>query len=445
MKKTLVVVLAIMVLFSAVAIADEPTTEQKAQEVFNSLANTYDSLLFFLEQRQKTWTALLTASPKDVNPQWFMEKMYIYDEIERAAAIISFGLNNGMNADEVKGQDGLYQKLFLPLYETYGQTDEGLTKACYAFTVMIFYDDGLEKTLSEQKSSIKSMMTEAPDYAYLSNLQEFYKKTSQLMDYVKDSSDNYTMTAQRISDFQQTKREIKSDFEFVLDWPEFSYRTHEMTKTFKDIYQKYAAQKEAERKQEEEKRKLEEEKAKGKGAEEIFALLIPEGISFKNTKEECENIINNSGRKKYFGEKTFVLYDEKIGSYTAKTVRLTFAGEKATDELVRISYPLNDVNSKDSEAIKAYKAVLSILLDTCGTPKLTRADKERPECNDLKGNRIGLPSGSAYKQSDFDGIINDFSEWRISDGTNNYAILLFKKEYKAHRVYEVELFIERVE
>jgi len=269
------------------------------------------------------------------------------------------------------------------------------------------------------------------------------KKTVQLNDYVQDSTDNYSMTAQRISDFQQTRREIKSDFDFVFDWPEYVYSAHDMPDSIKAVYEKYEALEAAKQEALEAEKAMEEKKARGEDPAVILSRLIPEGITFGNTREECEAIITKSGRKNYIGKTVIVLYEQPVGSYTADLVQLWFSGEGPADTLIRVVYPLYG-NTKEAEAKKAYNNLLPIVQGMCGNPDITRKDQERPNYNDLKGDLVGLITGPAYKPSDFDGDIKDFAEWLKEDGESKFTVLLFNKFYKAHLYYQVDLYIEAV-
>lgn len=221
MKRFLSLAMGIMMLLSWVSFANAETAEETAKDIFNELSNIYDASMYYLEQRQSTWSALLSTGYKPDDMSWFYENIVQYTNTDRYARIIAMGMNYGYSVDEVRDIKGIYDNLFMPIYKRAGQTDEGFKKACFAFALMAFWDSSIPDRLEQQKNAIQDLMKESPEYANLDGLKEFFKKTSTLVDFTQ-AGDTYVNTAQRISDFKITKSEIKNDFVFDFDWPDFS-------------------------------------------------------------------------------------------------------------------------------------------------------------------------------------------------------------------------------
>lgn len=224
MRKILVSLLAAVLMLTGLVFAEETAQEPTASEVFNELAYLYDCTLNYMEQFAVTWEATMTAQPDDVNEAWFDRSMLLLgsDDIERCINVYDFAMTNHFRL-EASNTQCIYTDLFLPLYETCGKTADGLQEACFRFTNLVFWDDHLPARLETQKANIKRLMETDPDYAYLENLKEFYKKTSMMLDYVAEFSGSYVTFTQDVKAFKQTRREIKSDFEFEFDWPDYVY------------------------------------------------------------------------------------------------------------------------------------------------------------------------------------------------------------------------------
>lgn len=297
-KRILSILLALTTLLGACCLAEgAPTADERAEAVFLELADLYDGLLEYLEERQVTWTALLGAKAAKADGDWFINEIWQPTDKARSTGVISTYLELSGGSWSSRPQD-VYEILFLPLYDHFGHTNDGLAKACFAFTMLVFYDEGAPERLEAQKAAIRQLMGDAPDYAFLSDLQNLYKKTSVLLDYVRESSDSYAITAERLADFQQTRRELKSDFDFIFDWPAYAYKSREISPSFKPIYDAAAARRAAEA-----ARQAEEEAKAARTEEEIIAdaaeAAVAEGFEYAEAVSEGLLAARKEGRYFY--------------------------------------------------------------------------------------------------------------------------------------------------
>ena len=222
-RKVVALILSIILLVSNVAIADQQTAEQKAEEIFNSLTETFDTGLNYLKHRQALWSSFVEASemafPADM--KWFWNVHVLLGSTQMAFPITMFYMNHFHYVDVSDvTYDNIYDEMFMPLYRQFGETKEGFQKACFALIHMIFYgnDSDRRQELTLNKDKIKSLAQEYPDYEYNTSLKTFYKECLQLLDYIADSSDNYTQAKEQVSLLEQKKRELKSEFDFDFEW-----------------------------------------------------------------------------------------------------------------------------------------------------------------------------------------------------------------------------------
>lgn len=234
---------------SGMATAEGQTAEESAKAIFSELSYIYDASLYFLEERQSTWSALLTVDYKDVNHWWFYENIAQILNQSRFARIITTALTYGYDLDEIRNSEDLYNNLFMPIYERMGRTEDGFKKACFAYSIWAFWDSSIPDRLEQQKQAIFDLMDQSPDYANLEGLKDFFKKTSLVVDYTQ-GSDTYINTAQKISEFQNTRLELKNAFVFDFDWPDFSTPAVTEDTAFSTLFTQYK-----------EKQRIKEEKA----------------------------------------------------------------------------------------------------------------------------------------------------------------------------------------
>ena len=120
--------LVVLLTFSAISGYSEAT--DPGQEIFEKLADIYDTSLYYLNTWEEIWGTLINEKVENVDSRWFGKRF----------VTTSFGSDVAMFTVS-NGYDDPYQDIFLPILNYVGRSDEGLLKASYLFTYMVFFDE----------------------------------------------------------------------------------------------------------------------------------------------------------------------------------------------------------------------------------------------------------------------------------------------------------------
>ena len=131
MKRIIISLLVVLLTFSAISGYSEAT--DPGQEIFEKLADIYDTSLYYLNTWEEIWGTLINEKVENVSSLWFGKRF----------VTTSFGTNVAMFTVS-NGYDDPYQDIFLPLLHYVGRSDEGLLKASYLFTYMVFFDEDMD-------------------------------------------------------------------------------------------------------------------------------------------------------------------------------------------------------------------------------------------------------------------------------------------------------------
>ena len=81
----------------------------------------------------------------------------------------------------------------------------------------------LEVYLDRAMSNIRTLRAEDKEYAFLSDLQDYYKDAAMMYEYIAEFSDNYVGLSEKTAAYQSAGSSWKIDFEFIFDPDGYPY------------------------------------------------------------------------------------------------------------------------------------------------------------------------------------------------------------------------------
>lgn len=253
LKQFLSTILVFVMCFSFCfsAISEVADAEEKAKEIFEGLAKSYNSALSYLESLQKLMDKnndKQFPALEDPNAHWFYNYLDILDNTIVFSRLFSYAREV---RPEIEDPDTnfIYDTLIVPVYEKYnkyGQTDDGVISTLITINDLIWEDEKAQEHLEEQKQALRQFKKDFPDYELLSDLQNMYKVTFSIVDYSYNERIGTTEYSfgNKIREYQDIKRDLQGSFDLYFDWPDSIYPGSQ--ETYRDFYVSYWKEKEAE-------------------------------------------------------------------------------------------------------------------------------------------------------------------------------------------------------
>ncbi len=232
-KKVISVVLLVFLLLSSVACAEEVNYEKQAELIFQNLNVLYEETYRYLEQMKDVWNAIIQDGKSEIDKEWF--DTHVLDTANssgRYSDILTWENHNGYTLEEFYNT---YDTFFVPLKELCGNDRD----ACLLFIRLVYKDESAAEKLLPFKDKIIDLKVAYPDYEYLKEIQNFYRKTSEMVDYANGSFENYLSFSEKVSSFDEARISIKSDFIFAYEWIDWVYFAMDMNEEYKAFLTQY--------------------------------------------------------------------------------------------------------------------------------------------------------------------------------------------------------------
>ena len=418
------------------AFSEATDGEQKAQEIFEGLAKSYNSALSYLESLQKLMDKnndKQFPALEDPNALWFYNYLDILDNTIVFSRLFSYAKEIRPEVED-PNTNFIYDTLIVPVYEKYnkyGQTDDGVISTLITINDLIWEDEKAQEHLEEQMQALRQFKKDFPDYELLSDLQNMYKVTFSIVDYSYNERIGTTEYSfgNKIREYQDIKRDLQGSFDLYFDWPDSIYPGSQ--ETYRDFFVTYwkeiGPQKEAEKAAKEKALRQEEEAKKrdllinslhgevklGMGKGEVIQAETDAG-----------NVLFESGDKVATPDKAeekgwLYYYGEVAGGNPQSWVTYAFDDQ---NELTRIMYFIKTISS--TEGRKLFEQIEKTLKKEYGEPIASAALKTRLDIDGL------VSTLSKNHKTDA-----DYSQWIINqeDGT----LVLIEHAYKPFSTNDV--------
>ena len=227
MKRLFILVLT-LILLGCTAIAEsaparEFTVDEKAYDVYLDISTVYKEGVHYLEELGFLWDcALKMKSSSDAHDLWF-STTYLASDFVRYAALSRYATDKCDYSDPKE----LYP-LFSSLLSSKGDNATSIVWAGLELehnAKYVKYDEDLQPTLNEAMDGIRSIMALNRDYPFLTDLKNYYKEASYLLDYIDNFEDNYSGFQNVLATQKKNQSSFEIDFEFIFNPADFSYVT----------------------------------------------------------------------------------------------------------------------------------------------------------------------------------------------------------------------------
>ena len=218
--------------------------EKDAEQIFRQLAYVHENAVTYLEELKRAWDILIQKytysmyTSGNVDSMWYTTNYLLPDMDHYMAFYLYFSNYYGVEWDSNKLIfDQVHNYVFMPMLNYYkGDMRQTVTMIAH----MIYGNEHFSEYMDTIKADIRTLMADAPDYKYLSKLQDFYQKTYELVDYVVNLNVDYDSLTDAVNRYQTQQRQIKSEFSFIFDWktstnPEWSF-TRSTSPVFQDLF-----------------------------------------------------------------------------------------------------------------------------------------------------------------------------------------------------------------
>jgi len=247
MKRLLTLVLMFLLL-GCTAIAEsvpsrEFTVDEQAYDVYLDISTVYKEGVHYLEELGFLWDcALKMKSSSDAHDLWF-STTYLASDFARYAALSRYATDKCDYSDPKE----LYP-LFSSLLSSKGDNATSIVWAGLELehnAKYVKYAEDLQPTLNEAMDGIRSIMALNRDYPFLTDLKNYFKEASYLLDYIDDFEDNYSGFQNVLATQKKNQSSFEIDFEFVFNPADFAYVTEvryaEQQAKYKIMYEHAAA------------------------------------------------------------------------------------------------------------------------------------------------------------------------------------------------------------
>ena len=239
MKRFVAIILSLILLCTSFAYAEDTDPEKKAENIFQNLNVLYEGAFRYLYELEDVWNRIVLDGKTDIDKMWFDENVLCIGKATggRYSDILKWGVHNGYTFTDV---NNFYDLMFMPLFERTGNSRD----ACLLFIMLVYYDTTSPEKILPFKDRIIELKAEAPDYEYLKELQNFYRKTNELIDYAQNGNiADLPTLKQKVSNFEEARVQIKSDFIFAYDWIDWTYFAFDLDDDFKNFFAQYSENK----------------------------------------------------------------------------------------------------------------------------------------------------------------------------------------------------------
>ena len=214
MKKIISIMLVIL-LFANVSFAEaskerEMTPEEQAYNIYLDIACVHEYGVRYLEEMGRIWEIALSA--KDVDAVNDLSYMDCFPQVQMFSLISLLTDKYGYTSDELS-----LRILNSNVFSVTEKTD--LVWAILALEEESGYlksPSVLKVCLDRAFDNIRTLMAVDKEYAFLSELKDYYKDAVLLYEYIADFKDNYTGFSEKFDDFKSGEKSWKVDFEFIF-------------------------------------------------------------------------------------------------------------------------------------------------------------------------------------------------------------------------------------
>ena len=247
MKRLFILVLT-LILLGCTAIAEsaparEFTVDEQAYDVYLDISTVYKEGVHYLEELGFLWDcALKMKSSSDAHDLWF-STTYLASDFARYAALSRYATDKCDYSDPKE----LYP-LFSSLLSSKGDNATSIVWAGLELehnAKYVKYAEDLQPTLNEAMAGIRSIIALNRDYPFLTDLKNYYKEASYLLDYIDNFEDNYSGFQNMLATQQKNQSSFEIDFEFIFNPADFAYVTEvryaEQQTKYKAIYDRAVA------------------------------------------------------------------------------------------------------------------------------------------------------------------------------------------------------------
>ena len=238
MKRIISIMLVILLLgsvsFAETSEARKMTPEEQAYNIYLDIACVYEYGVRYLEEMGRIWEIALSAKDvKEVNNLCYFD---CFPQEPLSSLYLMYMNKYGYSENELRQLSSSND-----VFSVTEKTD--LVWAVLALEVESGYLKSpkvLKVYLDRAFDNIRTLMAADKEYAFLSELKDYYKDAVLLYEYIADFKDNYTGFSEKLDDFKSGEKSWKVDFEFIFDPAGYSYvsevRAAQSNKERKQIY-----------------------------------------------------------------------------------------------------------------------------------------------------------------------------------------------------------------
>jgi len=220
--KRLISMLLVLLLSCGTAFAEttesrEMTSEEQAYNIYLDIAHVYEYSVRYLEEMGRVWEIVLSA--KDIEEINDLSYLDCFPQ-EPMSSLYSMYLSKyGYSVDELR-----QLSFSSDVFSVSEKTD--LIWVVLALEEESGYIDSphaLKASLDRAFDNIRTLMAADKEYAFLSELKDYYKDAVLLYEYIADFKDNYTGFSAKLDTFKTNKSSWEVDFEFIFDPAGYRY------------------------------------------------------------------------------------------------------------------------------------------------------------------------------------------------------------------------------
>ena len=199
--------------------APELTDEQLAERIFHQLVYIYEAELKYVRELQRAWSIYLksyTPGVTGIGEEWYADNFLMTDLDHSMDFWIYFAFQYNVSWEPADDFSALsYRFVVQPLISYYQQD---VRQAVLMVAFMVYGNPHLPDYLETVKADIRTLMAKAPEYPGLAQLQDFYRKTFLMVDWVENMNTDFNGLTAQLGVFENEMRLLKSDFVFLFDW-----------------------------------------------------------------------------------------------------------------------------------------------------------------------------------------------------------------------------------
>ena len=221
--KIILAVMIVIMLFSVVnyALTEEITpksTKDQAKDIFGRLVNIYDQEIAFMEEYQAVWSMYLSGSSSNSyidnrdNSYWFLSKYILasFPRFMRFQGVLDlYGIDHTAG---ILGDNNNALDILLSI------NSKSALSGYLDYVTIAYCNFGLSDYLEEVKNEIVTFGAAYPDNEYLNKLQDFYRATYRIVDFVDNFNIDYNGFSRKLTEFKDARVDLKNDWTFIFAW-----------------------------------------------------------------------------------------------------------------------------------------------------------------------------------------------------------------------------------